>query len=239
MRDVKFEEDVIYHVFNRGVDKRDIFNSESDMWRFLQGMFLFNDKNSSFGIIRNIERENNGKLNFILLKEFVVKNKNDRKPLVRIMADCLMPNHFHLIIQEIEKGGISKFMHKLSTGYTKYFNKKYGRDGSLFQSSFKVVPVKNDLYLQYLLIYVNIINPGQIIEPKLKEKGAENIEKILNFAKKYSFCTNPDYLGERESIIIDKGILGYIFNDSQKYEEFARDTLLSKKCDLVFNLFLE
>jgi len=239
MRNIKFKTGVVYHIFNRGVDKRNIFNSEADMWRFLQGMFLFNDKDSSFGILREIERENNGKLNFILLKEFVEKNKNNRKPLIKIMADCLMPNHFHLIVQEIEEGGISKFMHKLGTGYTKYFNKKYDRTGSLFQGTFKAVPIENDLYLQYLLIYINIINPGQIIEPELKEKGVNNVEKVLEFAKNYSFCTNPDYLGRRESIVIDKGILRDIFDNQQRYQEFARDILLSRKYNSASDLFLE
>jgi len=239
MRKVKFEQGKIYHIYNRGVNKCDIFNKDSDKWRFLQGMFLFNDENSSFNTLFQIEKENEGRINFNLLKEFINKNKENRKPLVRIMADCLMSNHFHLLIEEIEENGISRFMHKLGTGYVKYFNKKYDRVGSLFQGSFKAIAIENDIQLQYILAYINVINPGQLIEPELKERGIINIDKIIKFAENYSFGTNPDYLGLRDSIIIDKGIFKEFFLDPEKYREFIRDVLLSKKFELVNSYMFE
>ncbi|MBU3942974.1 transposase [Patescibacteria group bacterium] len=242
MRKIKFEVGKIYHIYNRGVNKCLIFNDESDMWRFIQALYLFNDVDSSFNILYQIERENKGKMNFNLLKDFIEKNKENRKPLVRIMVDCLMPNHFHLILEEIEEDGISRFMHKLAIGYTGYFNKKYNRVGGLFQGPFKAVEIKDDLQLQYVLAYINIINPGQLIFPNLKEEGIkdlEELEKILSFAEKYSFSTNPDYLGLRDSIIIDKGIYKEFFPTIEIYKEFIRDILLSKKYNLVDNLILE
>ena len=239
MRKIKFYPGLIYHIYNRGVDKRNIFMNEADKRRFLQGLFLFNDENNSWGILRQIERENKGSLNFILLKKFIEENKSNRNPLVKIMADCLMPNHFHLMLQEIKEGGISQFMHKLGTGYSKYFNIKYSRTGSLFEGPFKAVKADKDEYLKYLLAYMNIINPGQLIEPELKEKGVKNIEKVLDFAENYSFCTNPDYLGKRESIIIDKGVLGDIFSNTIDYKNFARNILESRKYNLASDLFLE
>jgi len=239
MRKVKFETGNIVHIFNRGVEKRNIFNNEVDMWRFLQGMFLFNDINSSFGVLFEIERKNKGMINFNLLRKFIYENKTNREPLVRIMADCLMPNHYHLIIEEIQNGGISRFMHKLGTGYVNYFNKKNNRVGSLFQGRFKAVVVKNDTQLQYLLAYINVINPGQLIEPELKEKGVVNIEKVMDFAKKYSFSTNPDYLGIRDSIIIDKGIFKEFFPTLESYERFIREFLEGRKYIEINNFLLE
>jgi len=239
MRKVKFEIGKIAHIFNRGVEKRNIFNNEADMWRFIQGMFLFNNKNSSFGILHEIERKNKGRINFNLLKKFVIENETNRKPLVRIMADCLMPNHYHLIIEEIQEGGISRFMHKLGTGYANYFNKKNDRVGSLFQGRFKAVIIENDIHLQYLLAYINIINPGQLIEPELKKKGVRDIKKVMDFARKYSFSTNPDYLGLRDSIIIDKGIFKDFFPTPEKYEHFIEEFLLSKKYNEIDNLIIE
>ncbi|PIR72166.1 MAG: hypothetical protein COU42_02475 [Candidatus Nealsonbacteria bacterium CG10_big_fil_rev_8_21_14_0_10_36_24] len=239
MRKIKFEINKFYHIYNRGVEKRIIFNNDYDKWRFLQGMFLFNDKNSSFGVLHEIERKNKGRINFNLLKEFIYKNTIYRKPLVRIMADCLMPNHYHLLVQEIQKNGISKFMQKLGTGYAGYFNKKYNRVGSLFQGPFKAVLINNDIYLQYLLGYINIINPGQLIEPELKEKGTANTDKIMDFAGKYSFSTNLDYLGLRESIIIDKGIFKEFFPTPEKYKESIKEFLLNKKYDKISDLLLE
>ena len=78
-----------------------------------------------------------------------------------------------------------------------------------------------------------------MIEPKFKETGTNNIEKIFDFAKKYSWSTNPDYLGIRESIIIDKGVFKDFFPTSQKYEEFIKNILVSKKHNTANSLLLE
>lgn len=239
MRKVKFEKGKIYHIYNRGVEKRNIFNNNSDKWRFLQGLFLFNDKDSSFRVLYEIERENKGRINFNLLRDFIYNQKKNRNPLVKIMADCLMPNHFHLLLEQIQENGISHFMHRLGTGFTKFFNKKYNRVGSLFQGPFKAVSIETDIQLQYMLAYINVINPGQLIEPELKEKGVIDIDKVMNFAENYSFSTNPDYLGLRDSIIIDKGIFKEFFLTSEKYKEFVRDVLLSKKYNLINDFILE
>jgi len=239
MRKVKFEIGKTYHVYNQGVNKCNIFLTDADRWRFLQGMYLFNDENSSLSILYQIEKENDGKINFNLLKDFIEKNCDNRDPLVEINADCLMPNHFHLILKEIKKNGISRYMQKLGTGYAGYFNKKHGRVGSLFRGPFRAIVIENDIYLQYLLIYVNIINPGQLVEPELKEKGIIDIDRVMDFAEKFSFSTSPDYLGIRDSIIIDRGIFNEFFPTPKKYKEFARDILEGKKYNLASKFYLE
>ena len=238
MRRIKFTKGGIYHIFNRGVEKRDIFQDDSDRWRFIQGLYLFNDKEVSTNLLWRLEHEK-GELNFRTLRDFLGRNQQERKPLVRIMADCLMPNHYHLILEEIEENGISNFMHKLGTGYTGYFNKKRERVGSLFQGTFKAILVNKDLYLQYLLIYLNVINPGELIEPKLKEKGVNNVNAIMKFAENYPWSTHQEYLGDRNSVIVDKGVLGEFFPEPIKYQEFAEDVLSAKKFDAVSHLFLE
>jgi len=242
MRKIKFNIGNFYHLYSRGTEKRIIFINEADMWRFLQGVYLFNNENSLFNTLFQIERENKGRINFNLLKEFVNKNQENRKPLVRIMADCLMPNHYHLLVQEIQENGISKFMQKLGTGYVGFFNKKYNRVGALFQGRFKSVEIKNDIQLMQVLAYINVMNPGQLIKANLKEEGIKDLEelkKIMNFAKDYSFSTNPDYLGIRDSIIIDKGIYNDFFPSPEKYKEFVKDFLLSKSYNKIDKLVLE
>lgn len=238
MRKIQFHKGGIYHIFNRGVEKRNIFQTDSDRWRFLQGMYLFNDEDSSINLLWRMEHERGG-LNFRSLKEFIGRTQKERRALVRIMADCLMPNHYHLILEEIQDDGISRFMHRLGTGYVKYFNKKYDRVGGLFQGRFKAVLVEKDLYLQYLLVYLNVVNPGELIEPELKEKGVNDIGAIMRFAEEYLWSTHQEYLGKRDSIIIDKGILGDFFPESMKYKEFARAMLLGKKFDIISHIMLE
>lgn len=240
MRKIKAEIGDICHIYNRGANKSIIFNDDSDRWRFLQGLFLFNDEKNSPYILYYIEKKNKGKINFALLKSFIDDYENERKPLVRIMADCLMPNHYHLILQEIQENGISKFMHKLGTGYVSFKNKKYNRGGgSLFQGPYKLINIENDEYLKYLLVYLNVINPGQLIEPNLKEEGIKDIDKIIDFAENYNWSTNKEYLGTRESIIIDKGLFDDIFINSEEYKKFIEETLLNKKYNKINHLMLE
>jgi len=238
MRIIKITKGGRYHIFNRGVEKRNIFQDDAYRWRFIQCLYLFNDKGNSANLLWKLENEKGG-LNFRTLKDFMEREHKEWKLLVRIMADCLMPNHYHLILEEIEENGISAFMHKIGTGYTGYFNKKHERVGSLFQGTFKAVPVNKDLYLQYLLIYLNVVNPGELVEPKLKENGIKNIDSIMKFADYYRWGAHREYLGKRNSIIIDRGVLGNFFSEPMKYQEFAKDILLTKKFNVANHLFLE
>jgi putative transposase len=240
MRSVQFAKGNFYHIYNRGVEKRNIFVDDNDRWRFLQGLFLFNDVTTSANLLWDLERSN-GLVNFSVLRKYFSEHSDmPRKPLVRIMADCLMPNHYHLLFEELEEGGISKFMHKLGTGYTIYFNKKYQRVGSLLQGTFKAKIVENDDYLKYILVYINVVNPGQLIGSYVKEEGVADLKRVLKFAKDYLWSTNREYLGLRESIIVDKGLLGEFFSDGKIYEEFIKDTLPQKsKFDNMKDLLLE
>lgn len=238
MRKIPFVLGNIYHVYNRGVAKCLVCESESDNWRFLQGLCLFNDKLVSSNILWQLQK-NRGRLTFNVLKEYIVNHGQEREPLVRILAYCLMPNHFHLLVQEIVEGGISAFMHKLGVGYTGYFNTKYDRVGSLFQGTFKSVPVDNEQYLQYLLIYINVLNPGQLVEPNLKEEGIQDIENVLKFTETYLWSTHQEYLHKRNSLIIEKGLLGEMFRGEKSYRSFVRQVLEDKKYLEIVHLTFE
>ncbi len=227
MRKLKFEKGKVYHIFNRGVEKRSIFLSDGDRWRFLQGMYLFNDQEGSANLLWRLEQEK-GKIHFGILREYMAVTGIKRKPLVRIMADCLKPNHFHLLLQELQDRGISKFMQKFGVGYTKYFNKKYERVGPLFQGAFKAVEVKSNEQLMYLIAYINAINPGQELESELKSV-AQNPEQILEFIEHYPWSTHLEYLGKRDSIIVDKGVAGELFSTPIQYKNFVAHIIRGKK----------
>ncbi|OHA62075.1 MAG: hypothetical protein A2117_00335 [Candidatus Wildermuthbacteria bacterium GWA2_46_15] len=236
MRKAQLAKGHIYHIYNRGVEKRDVFSGDNDRWRFLQGLFLFNDVEVSANLLWQVER-NFGRATFKTLNAFL--KEQQRKPLVRLMADCLMPNHYHLLVEEIMDGGISKFMQKLGTGYTMYFNKINQRVGPLFQGSFKAVLIETQEQLERLLVYINVINPGQLAEPDLKDDGIRDIEKVLKFAEDYLWSTHREYLGVRNPFIIDKGLLGDIFSNSKDYRDFVRAALEERKLGSISNLFLE
>lgn len=228
----------IYHIYNRGVAKCPICNQEADNWRFLQGLCFFNNVKSATNILWKLEKTR-GRLTLGVLRDYIVTEGKRREPLTQILAYCIMPNHFHLLIEEIKPGGITKFMHKLGLGYARYFNNKYDRVGSLCQDKFKNIPIDDEHYLQYLLVYINVLNPAEFLEPEWKEKGIKNIGKILEFVEKYQWSTHQEYLGKRKSIIIDKGILGKILPSSKDYLNLVKEVLTEKKYQEIVYFTLE
>jgi putative transposase len=135
-----------YHIYNRGVDKRDIFMNKGDLNRFILSIKEFNTKNP----IRSIRENEKYKSDLDRLKNV------DNNGLVSISCYCLNPNHFHFIIKQKIEGGISEFFKRLLGGYTKYFNKIHNRNGSLFQGRFKSKLIKDNQYFLKIRPYVNI-----------------------------------------------------------------------------------
>ena len=129
MRKTQFQNEYYYHIYNRGVDKRDIFMDDKDYLRFLRTMRELN--NNSTDLQRDYEKrklEKTKRLSLGYPRLSLMGTPN----LVSFIAYCLNSNHYHFLVKQLVEDGISKFMHKLSTGYTRYFNEKYNRSGSLF-----------------------------------------------------------------------------------------------------------
>lgn len=141
-----------YHIFNRGTDKRTIFSGENTFARFLQGMDEFNTTVPIGSIYENSFRKDSR------LGNPVSKFGPESKPLVAVVCYCLNPNHYHLILHQLEDRGIEKFMHRLGVGYTKYFNQLHQRSGVLFQGPFKAIHIDSNEYLLHLSAYVNLNN---------------------------------------------------------------------------------
>ncbi|KKR20019.1 MAG: hypothetical protein UT50_C0023G0001 [Candidatus Moranbacteria bacterium GW2011_GWA2_39_41] len=120
-----------YHVFNRGVEKRDIFLDKYDYSRFLKSIKEFNQIEPVISLYIK------SKTNSVGVKPL----QNDA--LVEIVAYNLLPNHFHFILKQLRDGGVSEFMKRMGGGYTGYFNHRYRRSGSLFQGRFKAVYVNS------------------------------------------------------------------------------------------------
>jgi putative transposase len=222
------------HVYNRGTRKMEIVRDNKDKWRFIQAIRFFNDSSPSQNIVRDILSVQN--------KNSLVLNTDrpesvfemgwppdwpDKDPLVKILCYCLMPNHFHLLLKEIKEGGISKFMQKIGIGFTNYFNLKYKEKGSLFQGSYKGKVVKKQRYIEYLSVYIQVINVLELFPGGL-ELALKNIDEAMKFAESYIFSSYLDCLGLRNSLIIDKDVLGEIFPTPEKYRNFVREILEGK-----------
>ena len=149
--------------------------------------------------------------------------------LVNVIAYCLMPNHFHLLLREKNDGGITKFMGKLSTAYAMYFNSKNERTGTLFEGKFKAKHAGTDEYLKYLLAYIHL-NPVKLIDPKWKENGIGNRVAAQDYLKNYEYSSYVDYQGVKrlESKIINKEAGPEYFADAKDFDDFVNDWLVFK-----------
>ena len=184
-----------YHIYSRGVEKRKIFMNTKDYDRFVALLYIMN-QDAPFRM-DNFLRNNQNNLKNIF------KGKME-KPLVSILGYCLMPNHFHLILYEHTEGGISKFMGKLLTAYSMYFNTKYERSGPLLTRPFRSEHISNESQYMYIFSYVHL-NPISIIEKNWKEDGVKNKQEAEKFIKEYQFSSSQDFLENNrlESVIID------------------------------------
>jgi len=144
MRKHKFIIGSYYHIYNRGVDKRDIFSNIKDVNRFLLCMKLFSYEDP-IGSVQIVTRD---------LENIGVQHLQKGKKIISIVEYCLNPNHFHFILKEESDGGISEFMKRLLGGYTNYFNKKESRSGALFQGRFKSLYAEREKYFEDLFAYV-------------------------------------------------------------------------------------
>jgi len=134
-----------YHIYNRGVDKRDIFSDNKDLDRFIESVCEFN-KIETIGSIRDVRKNKTEPKALAILPA---------EPLISIVVYCFNPNHFHFVLKQLVDGGIAKFMQKLQGGYTYYFNVKNSRTGSLFQGTFKSHLINNENYFNKILGYTN------------------------------------------------------------------------------------
>lgn len=146
--------------------------------------------------------------------------------VVDIIAYCLMPNHFHLLLHEKVEGGITKFMRKLSTAYSMYFNSKNDRTGPLFSGRFKAKHADTDEYLKYLFAYIHL-NPIKLIDPLWKENGVQNRDTTQSYLEDYMYSSYHDWKGNTrvESKILNMDAAPKYFVAPEDFNNFVDDWL--------------
>jgi putative transposase len=216
-RNLRFFIDEYYHLYNRGADKRIVFEDKEDHIRFNQLLYLCNDSNP----LSSKRYLNRGESLSELMTDDI------EEPLVAIGAYCLMSNHFHVLVKEIIEGGISKFMHRLSTAYTMYFNVKNNRTGVLFQGRFKAEHLDSDEYLKYIFSYIHL-NPIKIIDSDWKENGLRDFKKAKRFLREYYYSSYLDYLDIKRlnNKILNKRVFPEYFPDKLAFEKCINEWLL-------------
>ena len=239
-RKEQFDTGKIYHIIIRALDDNLIFKDVNDYYRGIFSIYEFNNlKPVNISIRRRDRKIEKKKEKLIELgaQSFFI---DERKKMVEILAFCFMPNHIHLLIKQIEDGGISKFMQKVGGGYGRYFNDKYHRKGHVFQDTFKSVYIEDDKQLMTVFNYIHV-NPLSLIEPGWKEKGIENLEKDIEFLENYKWSSYQDYIGKKNfSSVTERNFLLELWGGADKCRNAIQNWLEYKK-DLIKgkNLFLE
>lgn len=182
-----------YHIYNRGSEKRPIFESRRDYQRFLKTLKYY--------------QIDGPKPKFSHFPSLTVSELDSSKKMIEIIAYCLMPNHFHLLIKQIREKGITEFMSKFLNSYTKYYNTKYNRVGALLQGMFKAVLIENDEQLLHVSRYIHL-NPVSSF-----------LVKNLN---QYEWSSYPEYMTRVKGICSKEEILGN-FKNPHDYQQFVLD----------------
>jgi putative transposase len=222
----------LYHVLNRGVDKRQIFMDDRDHFRFVHDLFEFNDQ---VNVGSKADRD------FIKSDDIECRpiKRNRRRLLVDIHAFCLIHNHYHLFLSERVKGGIPMFMHKLNMGYAKYFNTKHDRSGALFQGRYKSVKVDNDAHFLHLPYYIHS-NPLDMYMPEWRDGKIRDYRKAMRFLENYRWSSFPDYIGKKNfPSVTSRDFLLDFFRGRKKYREQFVEWLRDMEIEGIKDVLLE
>jgi len=208
MRKIKLAPGEYYHIYNRGNNKQKIFLNNKDYTRFLF-LILYLQSPHTFPQVGRLA------LSFVKHRVFdidiniIEKILKDR--FVELVCYVLMPNHFHLIVHEIDDHGISKYMQRVLNAYSKYFNIKYDLAGHVFQGPFRAVHIKNNEQLIYLSAYIHR-NPREL-------KGWKNKEDDYPWSSYNDYISMNQWNGLlKNSEVIEQ------FVDGKKYIKFVEST---------------
>lgn len=212
-----YVEDGFYHIYNRGVEKRNIFLDEQDYKVFLSYLNLYlTNKDDSISLIKKRNDLSDDQKNEKISKLMALKNYFKK---IELLCYVLMPNHFHLEIKQKNTHDMENFMRSLITKYSKYFNKRYDRVGPLFQGRYNAVLITNERYLLHLGRYIHL-NPQKIIS---------NEQSLSS----YSWSSYPAYINNMSISWLNKNYFlsdfeknkGFSFNSYQGFvEEYREET---------------
>lgn len=225
-----YSENGFYHIYNRGVEKRLIFQDDQDYAVFLSYLkeYLL-PKNKEELTNKLLESGVSYKERAEILRLLKLNNFADE---IILLAYCLMPNHFHLLVKQKNANSIDRFMNSLGTRYTGYFNRRYKRVGALYQDVYKAVSVESDPQLLYLTSYIHR-NPLK----KLASTGASTGDVFRAYFSQPS--SYPDYLEQRKTTWVHpENILAYF---SKSYHQLSYQSFVEQSEDLspIVNLVID
>ncbi len=239
MRNLKIAPGEYYHIFNRAASKQTIFHDFGDYARFLFLILYFQAPVKISHINRLIQTflkfcnqptqshsTHTGQSSALTSIAMGYEDEVVKKRKIEIAAFCIMPNHFHLILKEVDEGGIAFFMQRVLTAYAKYYNTKYEKTGHVFQGPYKAVHIEDNSQLLYLSTYIH--------------KNPKEIEVWHEKENRYPWSSYQDLTEEnRWGELISSEIILSQFQNKQKYSEFVRSSPAKDLESELKNLNLE
>lgn len=217
MRKEPLVQDNYYHIFNRSIAQFRIFDNAKLLDRFVQmlNLYRFTDFNYRYSEFSKLTRAN---------QEIVIDQlKESGEKCVEIIAYCLMPTHFHLILKQDTESGIKDYMAKVLNSYSRYFNLSHGRKGPLWEGHFRNVLVKTDEQILHLTRYIHL-NPVSA--------------GLVNKPEDWKHSSYLEYLGDgRENLCSYNEIFDII---PSQYKKFVNDQIAyQKELSKIKNLLID
>lgn len=219
-RKISFRDDEIYHVFNRGMDHRNIFTNKREFYRAQNLIKFYRHKEIPARFSHVVKHSKD-------IKEKILEKLFTSERIIDILSYCLMPNHFHFLLKQTSDKGIATFISNFSNAYTKYFNTKAERTGPLLEGVFKAVHIESEEQLIHVSRYIHLNPVASSIIPK---------EQLND----YLWSSYPEYIGMSGTVICEKeSVLGY-FKSITEYQKFVEDQIdYAKQLDAIKHLVLE
>lgn len=195
MRNVEITSGEYYHVYNRAIDGRVIFENSNDFRRFQALLFFCNLRGAS--LPNHLGRLCGSTLSVAQRREIQVLDREYERH-VEVCVYSIMPNHFHIKISPNHGDGCEKFLHKLEMSYSKYCNAKLDRNGHVFQGSYEAVHVSSDQQWQHLTNYIHG-NPLDLFMPKWRDGNIADWRDAEEFLKNYKWSSLPVFSGCSET----------------------------------------
>lgn len=193
----------VYHIFNKTQSDAPVFQNARSSQAMLDAIWYYQYQKVPMKLshYRTQPAMDRQKISSIL-------SASPRQ--INLLAFCLMPNHFHLLIKQTSDSGISKYMSKIQNSITRYVNIKHKQKGHVFIGQFKAVRVESDEQLLHVSRYIHL-NPytGYIVR---------TVEEM----KKYRWSSYTEYTTGLKGIC-DQEVIRSHFKSKSGYEKFVED----------------
>jgi putative transposase len=206
----KYHSQAYYHIYNRGIDKRNIFLDAQDYLFFQQSLSQYLTP-----VVTNVKKGYKTQKPSLTNYRQSMNLTNE----VKLCVYCLMPNHFHLIVRQESSDAITKLMRRICTQYAMYFNKKYKRQGTLFENIYRAVLIPEDDSLLLLSRYIHLNPVAKTVRRfGLVETAASTLPE------EYPYSSFHSYLSEDNNLGVETKYIKKLLN-GQTYDEYMHSDI--------------